>query len=161
MFVTTLTDSPTPECDLLCQAFFSIPLTSSFVESLFSKMTYNQSKIRTRLADKTMSAVLHLHDAALADPQKSLPSAMTLKVLIPRSLHDKLTMNKHIGDQVCAVFDGDRYHGEVTKVIFHEVHAQYMYHVVYTDGDEEDYWRHELEMIQCRCKEPSDSDSDC
>ena len=44
----------------------------------------------------------------------------------------------------------------------HDVHAQYMYRVVYSDGDEEDYWRHELEMIKCRCREvdPSDSDSD-
>ena len=107
-----------------------------------------------------MSSILHLHDAALPDPQKSLPSALTLKVMIPRSLHDKITMSKHIGDRVCAIFDGVRFHGEVTKVIFHDVHAQYMYHVVYNDGDEEDYWRHELEMIKCTCGEPDLTDLD-
>ena len=86
------------------------------------------------------SSILHLHDTALPDPQKSLPSsALTLKVMIPRSFHDKITMSKHIGDRVCVIFDGVRFHGEVTKVIFHDVHAQYMYHVVYNDGDEEDY----------------------
>ena len=139
MYSMTKVESPTPAYDELCQVVFSIPLTSSFVESLFSKMTYNQSKIRTRLKDTTMSSILHLHDAALPDPQKSLPSALTLKVMIPRSLHDKITMSKHIGDRVCVIFDGVRFHGEVTKVIFHDVHAQYMYHVVYNDGDEEDY----------------------
>ena len=109
-----------------------------------------------------MSSILHLHDASVPDPQKSLPSALTLKVMISRSLHDKMTMSKHIGEKVCAIFDGVRYHGEVTKVIFHDVHAQYMYHVIYTDGDAEDYWRHELEMIKCTCGEsdPTDSDSD-
>ena len=49
---------------------------------------------------------------------------------------------------VCCVFeDGERYHGEVTKVIFHDIHAQYMYHVVYEDEDTADYWRHELARI--------------
>ena len=60
-------------------------------------------------------------------------------------------MSKHVGERVCAYFDGVLFHGEVTKVIYHDVHAQYMYHVVYQDGDEEDYWRHELEVIRCTC----------
>ena len=62
------------EYDELCQAIFGIPLTSSFVESLFSKMIYNQSKIRTRLNDTNKSSILYLHDTSLSDPQKSLPS---------------------------------------------------------------------------------------
>ena len=86
-----------------------------------------------------MSSILHLHDTSLSDPQKSLPSAITLKVMIPRSLHDKIIMSKHIGDRVCAIFDGVRFHGEVTEVIFHDFHTQYMYHVVCNDGDVEDY----------------------
>ena len=71
-------------------------------------------------------------------------------------------MNKNVGQKVCCVFeDGKRYHGEVTKVIFHEVHAQYMYRVVYEDDDIADYWRHELEFIKCRCDiRSTDSDSD-
>ena len=80
-------------------------------------MTYNQSKIRTRLMDT--SSILYLHDTVLSDPQKSVPSSLTLKVMIPHSLHDKMTMSK----QVCVIFDGSRYHGEVTKVIFHDVHV--------------------------------------
>ena len=108
-------------------------------------MTYNQSKIRTRFNDATMSSILHLHDTALSDPQKSLTPAPTLlKVVILCSLHDKMTMSKHIGEQVCIIFDGVRFHGEVTKVIFRDVHAQYIYHVV----DSEAYWCHELEMIR-------------
>ena len=51
-----------------------------------------------------------------------LPSAMTLKVMIPRSLTDELQMSKHIDTSVCALFDGVRFHGEVTKVICHDVH---------------------------------------
>ena len=31
------------------------------------------------------------------------------------------------------------------------VRAQYMYHVVYEDGDVCDYWRYELEVIVCKC----------
>ena len=69
----------------------------------------------------------------------------------PKNLDDKLLMNKNIGARVCDLFEGERFHGEVVKVIFHDIHAQYMYHVVYTDGDKCDYWRHELEMIKCRC----------
>ena len=152
-------ESPTPEHDKSCSTTFGIPLTSTFVESLFSKMSYNQSKIRTRLDDRTMDAILHLHDAGLPNPQCCLPSAMTLKVMIPRSLTDELQMSKHIDTSVCALFDGVRFHGEVTKVIYHDVHAQYMYHVVFTDGDQQDYWRHELEMIKCRCV-VSESDED-
>ena len=44
-------------------------------------------------------------------------------------------MNKHIGERICTVFGGVRYYGEVTKVIFHDVHTQYMY--TYSDGDSE------------------------
>ena len=83
MYVMDKIESPTPQYDVLCQVIFGIPLTSSFVESLFSKLTYNQSKIRTRLKDTTMSSTLYLHDTELTDPQKSLSSALTLKVMIP------------------------------------------------------------------------------
>ena len=62
-------------------------------------------------------------------------------------------MNKMIGERVCEEFDGVRYHGSVTEILFHDVYAQYMYHVKFEDGDECDYWRHELEMIRCRCDE--------
>ena len=69
IFVRTSTVSPTPVYDKVCQFVFSIPITSAFVESLFSKMAYNQNKIRSRLKDKTMTSILHLHDAVLPDPQ--------------------------------------------------------------------------------------------
>ena len=39
------------------------------------------------------------------------------------------------------VFDGQRYHGEVTEVIYHGVHAQYIYRVVFSDHDRCDYWK--------------------
>ena len=106
-----------------------------------------------------MDAILHIHDAALPDPECCLPSALTLKVLIPRSLSDEISMSKHIGTKVCSLFDAVRFHGEVTKVIYHDVHAQYMYHVVFTDGDQQDYWRHELEIIKYRFT-VSESDED-
>ena len=87
-----------------------------------------------------MDAILHIHDAALPDPEYFLLSApLTLKVLIPRSLSDEISMSKHIGTKVCSLFDGVRFHGEVTKVIYHDVHSQYMYHVVFTDGGQQDY----------------------
>ena len=86
MFVMLRRDSPTPEYDKLCCVVFGIPITSTFVESLFSKITYNQSKIRNRLDDRTMDAILHIHDAALPDPECCLSSALTLKVLISRVL---------------------------------------------------------------------------
>ena len=102
-----------------------------------------------------------MHDSAVPDPQHCLPKASLLKVMIPRSARDKLNMNKNIGMQVCSVFEDDvRYHGEVTKVIYHDIHAQYMYHVEYEDGDEADYWRYELEFIKCRCVHDTSSDSD-
>ena len=36
----------------------------------------------------------------------------------------------------------------------HDVHSQCMCHVVFTDGDQQDHCRHELEMIKCRCVVP-------
>ena len=110
------------------------------------------------MSDSKMTAILHLHDSVLPDPQQCLPSSRQLKVMIPRTLRDELSMSKHIGDRVCALFEGTRFHGEVTEVIFHDIHAQYMYRVVYSDGDVCDYWRHELEMIKCACKLSSDTD---
>ena len=105
-----------------------------------------------------MSSVLHLHDAVLPDPQKCLDSCtVKLKVSIPHSTVDKLKMDKHIGLRVCDMFGEERFHGEVTEVRFHEIYAQYMYHVTYTDGDEQDYWKHELDMITCRCDPDDDS----
>ena len=154
-YAITHTESPTPEFDKLCAVVFSIPQTSSFVESLFSKMVYNQSKIRNRLADKKMTSILHLHDSALPDPLKCLPSTTVLKVMVPRSLRDKITMNKNVGQVVCCVFDDKRYRGEVTEVKFHEIHPQYMYHVVYSDGDSCDYWSN-VHVIYVRS-----TDSDC
>ena len=163
-FVTTGDESPTPAYDALCVAVFSIPLSSAFIESLFSKMAYNQHKIRNRLTDETMSSILHVHDAVLQDPQNALTNSLNLKVCAPVTIRDKLTMNKNVGTVVCDVFDdGERYHGEVTEVIYHDVHAQYMYRVVFTDDDSCDYWRHELEMVKCTCpnrNDESNSDSD-
>ena len=75
-FIHTSTPTPTPAYDRICVAFFSIPLTSAFVESLFSKMTYNQHKIRSRLADSTMTSILHVHDSILPDPEKCLTDSV-------------------------------------------------------------------------------------
>ena len=158
-FLLTRDESKTPAYDALCVAIFSIPLSSSFVESLFSKMVYNQHKIRSSLKDQTMSDILHMHDVVLADPQKCLTGALQLKIMAPTQIRDKLTMNKNVGVKVCDIFNGERYHGEVTKVIYHDVHAQYMYRVVFSDDDSCDYWRHELEMVKCRCESNSDSDT--
>ena len=108
-----------------------------------------------------MSAILHVHDALLPDPQKKLSPDITLKVMRPTSHRDKLQMSKHIGTRVCQLFDGVRHHGEVTELKFHDVHAQHVHHVVYSDGDECDYWRHELEVVKCCCDDETvDSDSD-
>jgi len=156
----TLTPTKTEAYEKLCVVVFSIPLTSSFVESLFSKMAYNQHKTRSQLSDSTMSSILHVHDAVVPDPQKRLPSTLTLKVMQPTSIRDRMQMNKHIGTRVCQLFDDNLFHGEVVEVRFHDIHAQYMYHVVYTDGDECDYWRHELEDVRCTCRNPPTSDSD-
>ena len=156
-FVNTSTPSPTPEYDKLCAAIFSIPLTSAFVETLFSKMAYNQHKVRASLKDKTMSSILHIQDAVLPDPQERLRNSVCLKLMTPKSFKDKLHMDKKVGTVVCDVFDGNRFHGVVSKVIYHELHAQYMYHVTFDDGDECDYWRQELEMIRCHCDDGPDA----
>ena len=103
--------------------------------------------------DSTMSSILHVHDAVLPDPQSQLSEQLKLKAMAPKYLNDKLQMSKMLGVRVCDVFDGTRYHGEVTDVRFHDLHAQYMYHVRYEDGDECDYWRHEVEMVRCRCRD--------
>ena len=147
--------SPTQELDLLRAAVFSLALSSSFVESLFSKMSYTQSKTRSRLDAHTVSAIFHVHDTVMPDPAVPLDGSIKLKKRMSGSLAQQRKMEKQIDRVVCQVFDtveGDvRYHGRVTKVKFHDVYAQWMYHVEYEDGDSADYWRHELESIFCRC----------
>ena len=149
--------SPTQELDLLRVTVFSLTLSSSFVESLFSKMSYTQSKTRSRLDAHTVSvfAIFHVHDTVMPDPAVPLDGSIKLKKRMTGSLAQQRKMEEQIGRVVCQVFDtveGDvRYHGRVTKVKFHDVYAQWMYHVEYEDGDSADYWRHELESIFCRC----------
>ena len=47
--------------------------------------------------------------------------------------------------------EGDvRYHGLVTKVKVHDVYSQWMEYED-GDGDSADHWRHELELLFCRC----------
>ena len=104
-----------------------------------------------------MSAILHVYDASLPNPQQSLEDGLKLKPTQSGGMIDKLKMDRMIDTHVCDLFHGERFHGEVTKVIYHDIHAQYMYHVVWEDDDESDCWRHELEMIVCRC--PTDTDS--
>ena len=58
--------------DKLRCAIFSIALVSALVESLFSKMEYNQNKRRSSLSDKMMSAILHVRDAVVGDPMQPL-----------------------------------------------------------------------------------------
>ena len=151
------TETDTPELDLLRVVVFSIVLVSAFVESLFSKMEYNQSKVRSRLGDDMTSVILHAHDAALADPQQPLSSKLTLKTTVT-SVKEKEKMLKHIGKIVCKLFDGCRFHGRVVGVECHEIYARWMYTIKYTDGDMEDYWRNELEIYACRCPDIEDGD---
>ena len=70
-------------------------------------------------------------------------------------MHHKMKMRKWIVTDICDMFEGDngleRHHGVVTDVLFHEIHVQYMFRCEYEDGDKTDYWRHELEIILCRC----------
>ena len=111
-----------------------------------------------------MTAILHVQDAALSDPQQPLSGRVKLKVFLPHSLRDRMKMEQNVGLKVCDCFEGVRFHGEVRQVKFHEIYSQYMYHVVFSDNDKQDYWRHELEVIKCRCDEEdpegADSDSD-
>jgi len=147
-------DNDRAELDLLRTAIFSIGLVSAFVESLFSKMAYNQNKTRSRLSDEVTSAILHVHDSARSNPLKPLTGEITLQVSPHTS--DRVDMEKWVGAKVCDVFknvDGDdqRFHGRVQKVVEHDVYRQWMYRVVYEDSDTVDYWRHELEIKFCRC----------
>ena len=155
----TGTGSDSAELDALRCTVFSLGLVSAFVESLFSKMEYNQSKTRNRLASSTMSSILHVHDALVADPCDPLSSTMKLKTQTP-SMSVKENMKKHIHKVVCKVFpaDGIRYHGRVVGVDFHEIYARWMYMVVYTDGDKESYWRSELTMLLCTCTDINHDD---
>ena len=56
-----------------------------------------------------------------------------------------MKMRKWIGDDISDIFEGDngleRHHGVITDVLFHEIHAQYMFRCEYEDVDKGDYWR--------------------
>ena len=146
--------TPTPELDKLRIAVFSLGLVSAFVESLFSKMSYNQTKSRSSLSDRTTDDILNMHDTVVADPRAPLDGTLALKTHTP-SLYERDKMCKHIGTRVCKLFptdDGEkRFHGDVTELVYHDIHARWMYRVTYSDGDTEMYWRNELELLFCKC----------
>ena len=122
-FISSGTETDSPDLDSLRVAVFSLGLVSAFVESLFSKMEYTQSKSRSRLGSDMMSSILHVHDATIADPNKPLRPLLELKTTTP-SMGDMVKMKKHINKVVCKVFnDGNRYHGRVVGVDFHEIYA--------------------------------------
>ena len=153
----TIDDRPdTPALDTARTAVFSISLTSSFVESLFSKMEYNQSKVRSRMSASTMSSVLHVHDAHLPDPRNPLDGTICLKTCAS-SKGEEEKARKWIGTKVCRIFDTPdgprRFHGVVLRIEFHDIHGRWMYRVRYEDGDECDYWRYELGEVLCRCED--------
>ena len=124
--------------------------------TIFSKMEYNQSKVRSRMGASTMSSVLHTHDAHLSDPRNSLDGTISLKTCVP-SKGEEEKARKWIGTKVCKVFDTSdgprRFHGVVLRIDFHEIHGRWMYHVRYEDGDESDYWRYELGEVLCHCED--------
>ena len=145
-------------------AVFSITLVSTFVESLFSKMAYNQSKQRCRLKDNTTTSILHVQDLKLTSPLQPLGPGLRLKVNDANTEVNRRKHERHLRRKVCCLFEdevaGDgtmkRFHGTVTKVKYNEVYAEWMYHVVYpeTDGADEDivdYWRDEIEPLWCQC----------
>ena len=141
----------TPDLDNLCCAVFLITLVSAFVGSSFSKIDYNQSKIRSRHTDKMMSSILNLHDVVVGDPMKPLTKEMLLKTHVV-FIMEKEKIIKHVGKVVCKFFDGTRYHGRIIDVVHHEIYGRWMYKIQCVDGDCEDFWRSELELLMCRCE---------
>ena len=75
-----------------------------------------------------MTSILHVQDTDLDNPQSCLTGEIKFKIYSPHSLREKMRMEKTIGTVVCDVFNGERFQGEVRSVIFHEIHAEYMYH---------------------------------
>ena len=104
-----------------------------------------------------MSSILHVHDTVVADPSDPLGAQMSLKTTTV-SMEEQSQMNKHIGKIVCKMWEGQRYHGRVVSVVYHDVYARWMYVAQYTDGDREDYWRNELGMVLCTCTDIQDED---
>ena len=66
---------------------------SAFVESLFSKMNYNQNKSRNRLLDETTTAILHVHDTVVPNPLLPLDGTFPLRC---NKDNDTLTKRKHM-----------------------------------------------------------------
>ena len=146
-------------------AVFSIAIVSAFVESLFSKMNYNQNKTRSRLLDKTTTAILHVHDTVVPNPLLPLDGKISLRCNRDNDTINKRKHTKHIGRKVCCMFevegreDGhmERYHGQVVSVVYDEEYAEWLYHVVYDSfnghaEDHADYFRDEIESLWCTCE---------
>ena len=153
-------------------AVFSISIVSAFVESLFSKMNYNQSKRRSRLLDTTTTSILHVHDTVVPSPLLPLDGKFPLRCNKDNNTVNKRKHTKNVGRKVCCMFEVEgrddgytrRYHGEVTSVEYDEEYAEWLYHVVYEafEGHEEDhadYFRDEIEPLWCRCENVSVSRS--
>ena len=69
---------------------------------------------------------MYVHDTVLPDSQSYLSDEIKLKSMDPKMINDKFQMSKILGVKVCDEFNGNRFHGEVTNVLFHDLHAQYV-----------------------------------
>ena len=116
-------------------AVFSIPIVSAFVESLFSKMNYNQNKQRSGLLDTTTTSILHVHDTVVPNPLLPLDGKFPLRCNKDNNTVNKRKHTKNVGRKVCCMFEVEgrddgytrRYHGEVTSVEYDEEYAEWLY----------------------------------
>ena len=149
-------DHPFTLCDKYFQLIASLHISSSVVESYFSRTKYIKSKHRSMLSDKTVSATMHLREMAV-------PHVETLSNRDPDPYYaHRYSQNtkddyqrKYVGKSIGKPFvnpDGDGkskkiYNGtvsHVTRGMVRGVH-KWLMHVTYdSDSDEEDLEEYEV-----------------
>ena len=120
-----------------------LPSTTNFVRLFFIPdnfvicgITLFKNELQSTQNSEQTQGYHHVCNSPRSRHCSSWPSkAQAQGTHVPICFWQGKNEKKRSDERVCDVFLGERYHGEVDRVIFHEVYAQYMYRVVFEDGD--------------------------
>ena len=136
--------------DLFARLIFSLHVTSSVIETYFSKTRYIKNQYRARLRDSLAAMTLHLQQLRQLDGHDVLQNSIDYDLDLQAALnHVENDLNdlrsKYFGSRVTKPFvDEDTgeirgYGGTVDDISWSATHGCYLFHVTYdSDSDDED-----------------------
>ena len=147
-----MVESSFSHADDYVRLVFSILIASATIETYFSKNKYIKSRNRMSMKEKTTSNVLHLSQTPTpTDPEELSADPVYLDVCAAASrvendidelkekyLNKMVTRSFVINDTTVVV------RGIINRVVWEKSLMKFLFHVLYSDGDEEDLYHFEV-----------------